>query len=341
MIPLPADLPQPEPAASLPTPAMLRETAAYIASVQRADGEIPWESGSHTDVWDHVECAMALGVTGEYAAADAAFAWLRATQRADGTWPTKLQDGVIEESGADTNQCTYVAVGVWHHWLVRRDRAFVESMWPTVRAALDFAVTMQLPFGGFSWAFGEFGPATTALVTGSSSIHHALQCGERLADLLGEDASAWRGARERVAVALQRREEEFEPKRRFSMDWYYPALGGALTGDAAYARIEGRWEDFVVPGLGILCVDDAPWVTGAETCELALALEGMGDRARAERLVLDMQHLRDPDGSYHTGYVYADGKRWPIERSTWTGAAVILACDALLDLTPGAEVFRP
>lgn len=30
------------------------------------------------------------------------------------------------------------------------------------------------------------------------------------------------------------------------MDWYYPILGGALRGPAAGARIEQRWDDFVV-----------------------------------------------------------------------------------------------
>ena len=62
----------------------------------------------------------------------------------------------------------------------------------------------------------------------------------------------------------------------------------------------------MVPGLGIRCVDTNPWVTGAETCELVLALDTLGDRDRALRLLRDMQHLRDDDGAYWTGYVYPD-----------------------------------
>jgi hypothetical protein len=124
------------------------------------------------------------------------------------------------------------------------------------------------------------------------------------------------------------------------MDWYYPVLGGALRGKPSERRLEARWDDFVVPGLGIHCVDDHPWVTGAETCELALALDALGRRDAAIRLVADMQHLRDPDGSYWTGYVYADDARWPAEQSTWTGAAVILAADALSRTSPGADIFR-
>ncbi|PWQ84368.1 prenyltransferase, partial [Enterococcus faecium] len=35
-----------------------------------------------------------------------------------------------------------------------------------------------------------------------------------------------------------------------------------------------------------------------------------------------------------------DGKRWPVERTTWTGAAVILAADALSSPTPASGLFR-
>ena len=125
------------------------------------------------------------------------------------------------------------------------------------------------------------------------------------------------------------------------MDWYYPILGGALRGPAAAARIRQRWDDFVVGGLGIRCVDDRPWVTGAETCELVMALDAIGHRSAAHRQFAAMQHLREEDGSYWTGLVFADGKRWPEERTTWTGAAMILAADALSDTTGRRESSAP
>jgi len=124
------------------------------------------------------------------------------------------------------------------------------------------------------------------------------------------------------------------------MDWYYPVLGGAVRGDAARALLASRWEDFVVPGLGIRCVDTNPWVTGAETCELALALDALGDRAAALTLLRDMQHLRDGDGGYWTGYVFPDDALWPREQTTYTAAAVLLAVDALSTGTPGSDLFR-
>lgn len=319
----------------------VRATAASIARVQEPSGAIPWFEGGHTDTWDHVEGAMALLVGGEVDAAERAYRWLFATQRADGSWPMKLARGEPVDAGTDTNMVAYVAVGVWHHWLVRQDEAFVREAWPAVRRALDCATSLQLPFGGVAWARNEQGGvADTALVAGSSSTYHALAAGLALSELVDEPQPEWELAAGRLAHALTRHEDRFDPKTRFSMDWYYPVLGGALRGPAARARIDARWEDFVVPGLGVRCVDDRPWVTGAETCELALALDAVGERGRARELLEAMQHLRDPDGSYWTGYVFEDRVRWPVERSTWTAAAVVLAVDALSGATPGSDIFR-
>lgn len=319
----------------------VRRTAAWIAAVQEPTGAIPWYRGGHTDPWDHVECAMALLVAGEVEAAERAYQWLFDTQRDDGTWPIKVTAAGIADAGTDSNMTAYPAVGVWHHWLVQRDEEFLGWAWPVVRRALDRVIELQLPFGGVIWACDESGALwDNALVTGSSSIYHALACGCALSELVGEPQPGWELAAGRLAHALKRHEDRFDPRPRWSMDWYYPVLGGALRGEEAISRIAARWDDFVVAGLGIRCVDDRPWVTGAETCELALALDALDLRDEALALVRDMQHLRDGDGSYWTGYVFADDARWPVERSTWTAAAVVLAADALSGTTPGSDIFR-
>lgn len=323
------------------TAADVRASAASITRAQSVDGLVSWFPGGHADTWDHVECAMALLVGGEVEAAERAYAWLFDTQRPDGSWPMKIVSGVVEDAATDTNMTAYVAVGVWHHWLVRRDEAFVRRAWPVVRRALDCVTALQLPFGGIAWAVNaEGGIADTALVAGSASIYQALACGVALSELVDEPQPEWELAAGRLGHALREHEDRFDPKTRYSMDWYYPILGGALLGEGAASRLEARWDDFVVDGLGIRCVDDRPWVTGAETCELVLALDALGDRERAVELLRAMQHLRDPDGSYWTGYVYDDDARWPVECSTWTAAAVVLAVDALSCTTPGSDIFR-
>jgi hypothetical protein len=104
--------------------------------------------------------------------------------------------------------------------------------------------------------------------------------------------------------------------------------------------IATRWDDFVVPGLGIRCIDANPWVTGAETCELVMALDCLDDHARARQLYADMQHLRHDNGSYWTGYVYPDEVNWPGEQTTYTAAAVILAADELSRTSPASGIMR-
>ena len=219
--------------------------------------------------------------------------------------------------------------------LVTGDNSFAQRMWPTVRDAINFVLDLQLTGGEICWARSPSGPLPEALLTGSASIYHSLRCAVALANHLDEPQPEWELSLGRLGHAITDHPESFTEKPHHSMDWYYPIIGGALRGAAAETRIEDRWDDFVVAGLGIRCVDDRPWVTGAETCELVLALESMGDTDRALEQFSNMQHLRERDGSYWTGLVYSDGKRWPVERTTWTGAAVILAADALSSATGG------
>lgn len=315
-------------------------TAHAIADAQEADGAIPWFAGGHTDPWDHVECAMALDVAGEHAAALRAYEWLHRRQRADGSWAAKYEKGRIVEPHTESNFCGYVAVGTWHHHVVTRRAGFLEHMWPTVQRALDLVVWLQQPGGAIAWGCGTGGPTEDALLTSSSSLYQSLRAGLAIAAELGIDMPDWELAAGRLGHAVRRHPERFRDKSRFSMDWYYPVLGGAVRGDAARRRLAAGRADFWVDGLGIRCVSDRPWVTGAETCEYALALDAVGEAAAAVEALASMQHLRESDGSYWTGLVFSDGKRWPVERSTWTGAAVILAADALCRASPGAATFR-
>jgi hypothetical protein len=261
-------------------------TARSIAAMQEDSGATPWTPGEHTDVWNHVEGAMALLLGGEVEAAERAYAWCARTQRADGSWPMKTVSGETVDASGETNMSAYLAVGVRHHWLLCADRRFVEDMWPVVRRGLDFVVGMQLSFGGIAWSqeWDADGPARVnqdALLAGSSSIYQSLRAGVALAELVDEPQPDWELAGGRLGHALRRHRDQFLDKSEFSMDWYYPVLGGALRDQAAVERLEEGWDTFVVPGLGIKCVSQNNWVTGAETCELAMSLDAVGDHRRA------------------------------------------------------------
>ena len=321
------------------------ETAASIAEMQQPSGAVPWTVGAHTDVWNHVESAMALLVGGQVEAADRAFAWCLATQRDDGSWPMKFVGDEVADHSGETNMSAYLAVGLWHSWLVRRDFDIVRRHWPAVRRALDWVVSMQLPFGGIAWSqeWLDGRPDRVneqALLAGSSSVHQSLRAGIALADLMDDPQPEWELAGGRLVHALRTHRDRFLDKSSFSMDWYYPILGGAVRGEDATSLLKTRWDDFVEPGLGIRCVDTNPWVTGAETCELVLALDAIGDRERAMELLVAMQHLRADGGRYWTGYVFPEGVNWPVEHTTYTAAAVILAVDALAQGTPGSDIMR-
>jgi hypothetical protein len=315
-------------------------TAEDIADRQEPCGAISWPDG-HTDAWDHVECAMALSVCGLSGPARRAYDWLRATQRADGSWPKRTEAGVVTDAAAESNQTAYVAVGTWHEYQLTGDTAFLAQMWPVVRRAIGFVLDLQLPRGEIAWQRAADGtPARYALLTGCASTYQSLVCAARLARLAGDPQPRWEQAARRLGHVVACHPGAFADKSRFSMDWYYPVLAGPVRGPAARARLDSGWADFVVPGLGVRCVSDEPWVTGAETCELVMALDATGDSGRALEVFGEVQHLRDPGGGYWTGWQYENRAHFPAERSSWTAAAMILAADALSRTTPASGLFR-
>jgi hypothetical protein len=304
-------------------------TGGAIASGQQSDGSIGWPDG-HVDAWNHVECAMALSVCGLHAAARRAYTWLAQSQQPDGSWPVQAADGGVVEWTTESNHAAYCAVGVWHELLVTGDEEFAEQMWPVVRAAIEFAIGLQTPRGEIIWRRHEDGtPDTYALLTGSSSMYTSLRCAIALAEHMGDPQPDWELAAALLGHAVACHGEVFADKSRFSMDWYYPVLGGPVRGSAAAAMLKAGWDTFVVPRIGVRCVRDEPWVTGAETSELAIALDAIGQRDLGMELFEQVQFLRDPDGGYWTGWQFVNQRHYPNEQSHWTGAAIVLAADTL------------
>ncbi|WP_250462767.1 prenyltransferase/squalene oxidase repeat-containing protein [Microbulbifer litoralis] len=340
----PAALPKATADALLPAD-FVCDSARYILGRQRPDGSIPWFDGGYADPWDHVEAAMGLSIAGEYAAAEKAYRWLAGVQLGDGSWWAAYRDGSVHNGERrETNFVAYIATGIWHHYRITGDDSFLRAFWPTVERAVEFVLALQTGHGDIHWAVDERGRARQdALITGCSSIYKSLECAVNIAHSLGQPRPQWVSARAALGCALQEMPQRFdrtwESKARFSMDWFYPVLGGVFSGAAARARLQQKWDEFVVAGLGCRCVNDEPWVTVAESCELTMALLAAGERSRAEELYRGLHRWQDTDGGYWTGYVYRDSAIWPEEKTTWTVGAMLLAADALAKLTPASDLF--
>lgn len=323
----------------------LQSSAAYILSQQLDDGAIPWFSGHYADPWDHVEAAMGLSIAGEFAAAEKAYDWLAQNQLPDGSWWAAYRNGEIDNrERRESNFVAYVATGVWHHYLISKNRAFLVRMWPVVEQALDFVLSLQSEHGEVQWAVDAKGQLLDdALITGCSSIYKSLECGINIAHTLGIECPLWQQGRRSLGVALREKPERFdrtwESKDRFSMDWFYPVLTGVFSGNAARSRLQKKWDEFVVAGLGCRCVNDEPWVTVAESCELTMALLAAGEGGKALKIYRALHRWQDSDGGYWTGYVYRDSAVWPEEKTTWTVGAMMLAADALAGITPASRLF--
>lgn len=326
-----------------------------ILDLQRLDGSIPWFDGGVIDPWNHVEAAMGLSTVGCYAEAENAYRWLAENQLQDGSWWAQYGSAVpigdhYEGDGSDapvirdTNFCAYIATGVWHHFLVTGRREFVERLWPTVEAAIHFVLDHQYDEGDVRWAARDaHTPEEDALVTGSASIFKSLESAIRIAGELGHDCTDWEAARRRLGEALRHKPHRFdrtwESKARFSMDWYYPVLSGAIRGELGRAHLAKRWDTFVENGYGCRCVEDEPWVTVAETCELVLALKAIGNDVLAMEMFSWVHQFRHEDGAYWMGHQIAMDVPWPEELPAWTAGAVLIAADALGEVTGAHRLF--
>ena len=323
------------------TAAELRATGETIAELQLPSGQIPWFPGGHCDPWNHVETAMALDTVGLHDEAVAAYGWLADIQHTDGSWYQYYIGDDVEQDKFDANTIAYVAVGVWHHWLLTHDRDFLSRYWPVVDRAIEWVLALQRPAGDIVWARHSDGtPFSFSLLTGSSSISHSVRAAMAIAAELGHERARWATAAAKLTDCIRHNEAAFAPKKRWAMDWYYPVMTGSILGGRGVERLRSGESKFIIPGAGVRCVADQDWVTSAETCEAALAYLAVDETTMARSLFEWAQVNRDTDGAYFTGMAYPQEVHFPGgERSAYTAAAIVLAADALSGATAASTLL--
>jgi len=175
-----------------------------ILSLQRESGDIPWHTDGKTDPWDLVETIMGLNVGGEYAASYRAFEWLKEKQNDDGSWYSSYISGVPEDRTCETHMAAYIAVGLFHTWLINKDEQLLDQMWPTMEKAIDYAISLQVQGGEIYWAKSPEGKVDPmSLLTGSSSIYMSLKCAIAIARMMGKQKPEWETSFESLGTSIR------------------------------------------------------------------------------------------------------------------------------------------
>ncbi|MGA2670732.1 MAG: phenyltransferase domain-containing protein, partial [Dehalococcoidia bacterium] len=134
---------------------LIQSQADFIISQQLPSGAIPWYRGGITDPWDHVECAIALDFSDRFSESSLAYKWMRNIQNPDGSWYFSYHNDKPQNLTKDTNFSTYIATGMWLHYLTTQDLDFLRYMWPTVEKSINFALSLQQPGGEIYWGLSE------------------------------------------------------------------------------------------------------------------------------------------------------------------------------------------
>ena len=323
----------------------LKHLGRFLDDVQFLSGAIPSNHDGSHDPWDHLEAVMGLSTLGFKNQALNGLHWMVANQNEDGSWYNLYQDEKPLELNKQTNYASYIAVAVWHFYLLNNDVNFLQDFWEPVKKGILFTLSLQHRNGAIAWNIDKSKKIDEDyLLTGCSSIAKSLECAIAICQVLEHKSFElkWRDAHLKLIVALENPAETFDLKKdrsRFSMDWYYPILGGINSKERITSLVEMIKTSFWIKGLGIKCVADEPWVTVAETSECSIAFKKIGEDKIALELLLNAIAIVDEQGIPYMGWQFDENIYWPEETPSWTAAACILAADANHQLTPSANLF--
>lgn len=317
---------------------LIHQSAGFISNHQLPSGAIPWYENGITDPWDHVECAIALDLSGRHKEAEKAYTWLKNVQNPDGSWWYSYSDSQPQDLTRDANYSSYIAAGLWCHHQITGDVDLLHQMWPAIEKSIAFALGLQQQAGEVFWARDKNDIASPpALLAASSCTWLSIRSGMRIATELGLEKPDWKAASNSLAKAIREHPELFDAgghrELDYAVSWFYPVLVGIIGGEQARKLLLDRWEDFVIDNWGCKCVVEAPWwVTVAETCELIMALTRAAEHDRAKQLLDWILRLQDHPGSFWTGIKIPEHTIWPPgEKPTWVSAAVIMAAMTQLE----------
>ena len=306
----------------------------WIESNQSSGGMIFWDDKKKFDAWDHFECLTALAILGRKKSFLKGLDWFVDNLSKDSQIFSLYKGEKITQKYYEIHHAIYFSVPLLQGFYIFEEIDLLKKNFETLKKIVEKTINSRDDYGFFYWAEknGEF--QDNSLISATSSIYLSLKAAIEIYKFLNEDTKnledITKSIEQQFIGDMSRFNRDGIERSRFSMDAYYPYLAGINLGSS---KLLVLLSDFYVPGMGIKCVKEEPWVTFAESSEAIISLIRVGEIKFARKIMSEIENFKNEDGIFPTGYQYSEKIFWPDERSTWTNAAYIIAKDCLYDVT--------
>ena len=310
-----------------------KNNISWIKDNQMSNGSIVWDDKGKCDPWDHLECLISLAIYEEHEPFHAGIEWFLQNLNDQFLIPPLFQNQQIVHDHFEFHHAPYLAVALLQYYYSTNNKKFLLDNLEVLRGITNKTLEARDKYGYFYWATDKRGLSDNSLITATSSIFLSLKCTSSIYKILGIRSLKLENEIAEIKKIFDLNSVRFNrdkiDRSRFSMDCYYPYLSGLLKD----GNLVKSLQNFYVDGIGIKCVIEEPWVTFAESSEAIIALVRSDEKKFAEQIFNDIMKFRGDDEIFSTGYQFSENIYWPDERSTWTNAAVIIAADALYNIT--------
>ena len=306
----------------------------WIEKNQSSSGMIYWDEKKNFDAWDHFECLTALAILGRKDSFLKGLNWFLDNLSKDNQIFSSYKGKKITQNYYELHHAIYFSVPLLQGFYIFEEIELLKKNFDPLKKIVEKTINSRDNYGFFYWAEkdGEF--QDNSLISATSSIYLSFKASIEIYKLLKKDTELLediiKSIEQQFIGDMSRFNRDGVDRSRFSMDAYYPYLAGINLDNQT---LLDSLSDFYVPGMGIKCVKEEPWVTFAESSEAIISLIRVGEIEFAKKIMSEIENFKNKEGIFPTGYQFSEKIFWPDERSTWTNAAYIIAKDCLYDLT--------
>ena len=306
----------------------------WIEKNQSSSGMIYWDEKKKFDTWDHFECLTALAILGRKESFLKGLNWFLDNLSKDSQIFSLYKGEKVTHNYYELHHAIYFSVPLLQGFYIFEEIELLKKNFDPLKKIVEKTINSRDNYGFFYWAEkdGEF--QDNSLISATSSIYLSLKASIEIYKFLKKDTKLLediiKSIEQQFTGDMSRFNRDGVDRSRFSMDAYYPYLAGINLDNQT---LLDSLSDFYVPGMGIKCVKEEPWVTFAESSEAIISLIRVGEIEFAKKIMSEIENFKNKEGIFPTGYQFSEKIFWPDERSTWTNAAYIIAKDCLYDLT--------